>query len=267
MSQQSQANDHIDQSAMTLMEHLIELRSRLIWVVSALLIGTLVAMLFVNPLLRFITKPLTELGADTIAIGPTDTIAIFFKVSITVGAVFAMPVIVYQLIAFVSPGLYPNEKRMLLFTLPGVMVLFGLGAAFAYFMLLPVAVGFLQNFLGDVIRQEWTIDRYVGFVTRIVFWIGVAFEMPLVIAFMARAGLVSGPQLLRVWRQAIVVIAIIAAAITPTIDPINMTIVMLPLIALYMGSVGLAYLLYRQRAPRDFSEESFIPEQYRDIEE
>ncbi len=267
MSQQSQADNPIDQSAMSLMEHLIELRTRLIWVVGALLIGTLIAMLFVNPLLRFITKPLSDLGADTIAIGPTDTITIFFKVSVTVGAVFAMPVIVYQFIAFMSPGLYPHEKRMLLLTLPGVMVLFGIGAAFAYFMLLPVAVGFLQGFLGDVIRQEWTIDRYVGFVTRVVFWIGVAFETPLVISFMARAGLVSGPQLLRVWRQAIVIIAIVAAAITPTIDPVNMTIVMLPLIVLYMGSVGLAYILYRERAPRDFSEDSFIPEEYQDEED
>jgi len=267
VSEQSRADDHVDHNSMTLMEHLVELRTRLIWVAAALLIGTLFAMLFVNPLLRFITKPLSDLGADTIAIGPTDTITIFFKVSVTVGAVIAMPVIVYQFIAFMSPGLYPHERRMLLLTLPGVMVLFFLGASFAYFMLLPVAVAFLQNFLGDVIRQEWTIDRYVGFVTRIVFWIGVAFETPLVISFMARAGLVSGPQLLRFWRQSIVIIAVIAAAITPTIDPINMTIVMVPLIILYLGSVGLAYLLYRERTPRDFSEESFIPKEYQDEEE
>ena len=266
MSQQSKAYDPIEESSMTLMEHLIELRTRLIWVVGALVIGTLIAMIFVNPLLQFIVRPLSELGAKTQAIGPTDTITIFFKVSFTVGAVIAMPVIVYQLIAFMSPGLYPNEKRLLILTLPGVMALFFLGAAFAYFMLLPVAVNFLQNFLGDVIRQEWTIDRYVGFVTRIVFWIGVAFETPLVIAFMARAGLVSGPQLLRVWRQAIVIIAVVAAAITPTVDPINMSIVMVPLIVLYFGSVGLAYMLYRERTPRDFSEESFIPDEYKNEE-
>jgi sec-independent protein translocase protein TatC len=250
---------------MTLMEHLIELRTRLIWVASALVMGTLIAMIFVNPILRFITNPLTELGADTIAIGPTDTISIFFKVSVTVGAVLAMPVIVYQVIAFMAPGLYPHEKRNLILTLPGVMVLFGLGASFAYFILMPVAVGFLQSFLGDVIRQEWTIDRYIGFVTRVVFWIGVAFETPLILAFLARAGVVSGPQLLRMWRQAIVIIAIVAAAITPTVDPVNMTIVMGPLIVLYFSSVGLAYLLYRPRTPRDFSD-GFIPEEYQDDE-
>ena len=180
------------------------------------------------------------------------------------GAIFAMPVIIYQIIRFVAPGLYPHEKRNLLLILPGFMVLFGIGAAFAYFMLLPTAVAFLQSFLGDIIKQEWTIDRYISFVTRIVFWIGVAFEMPLVVAFLARAGIVSGPKLLGFWRQAVVIIAVIAAAITPTVDPVNMTLVMAPLIVLYAISVGLAYALYKERAPRDFSKEDFIPSKYKE---
>ncbi|RME65200.1 MAG: twin-arginine translocase subunit TatC, partial [Caldilineae bacterium] len=91
-------------------------------------------------------------------------------------------------------------------------------------------------------------------VTQIVFWIGVAFETPLVIAFLARIGLVSGPRLLSLWRQAIVIISVVAAMITPTVDPVNMSIVMLPLIVLYFMGVGLAYLLYRPRAPRDVDE-------------
>ena len=262
MSQTKPAYEPIDESRMTLMDHLRELRTRLIWVISALSIGTVVSMLFVSPLLQFIIRPLTESGAQPMAIGPTDTIGVFFRVSFAAGAVLAMPVIVYQAIAFVSPGLYPHEKRNLLLTLPGFMALFAIGAAFAYFFLLPAAVGFLQSFLGDIIAQEWTIDRYIGFVTRIVFWIGVAFEMPLVIAFLARAGIVSGPQLMQYWRHSIVVIAIAAAAITPTVDPVNMTLVMGPLIVLYMSSVGLAHVLYRPRAPRDFSKEDFIPKEF-----
>lgn len=264
MSQSQPAYKPIDESRMTLMDHLRELRTRLIWVIGALIIGTAVSMLFVSPLLKFIIQPLTELGAQPMAIGPTDTIGVFFRVSFTTGAVLAMPVIVYQMIAFVSPGLYPHEKRNLILTLPGVMVLFAIGAFFAYFILMPAAVGFLQGFLGDIIAQEWTIDRYISFVTRIVFWIGVAFEMPLVIAFLARAGIVSGPQLMNYWRHSIVVIAIAAAAITPTVDPVNMTLVMAPLIVLYFGSVGLAYLVYRPRTPRDFSKEDFIPPEYQD---
>lgn len=264
MSQSSPTYEPIDDSRMTLMDHLRELRTRLIWVASALVIGTLISMLFVSPLLQFIIRPLSESGAQPMAIGPTDTIGVFFRVSFASGAVLAMPVIVYHVIAFISPGLYPHEKRNLLLTLPGFMVLFLVGAAFAYFFLLPAAVGFLQNFLGDIIAQEWTIDRYIGFVTRIVFWIGVAFEMPLVIAFLARAGIVSGPQMMKYWRHSIVVVAIAAAAITPTVDPVNMTLVMVPLIVLYMSSVGLAHLLYRPRTPRDFSKDDFIPKEFQE---
>lgn len=264
MTQGQPTYDPTDASRMTLMDHLRELRTRLIWVIGALVVGTAISMLFVSPLLEFILLPLSEAGAKPMAIGPTDTISVFFKVSFTTGAVFAMPFIVYHVVAFISPGLYPHEKRNLILTLPGVMVLFAIGALFAYFMLLPTAVSFLQSFLGDIIAQEWTIDRYIGFVTRIVFWIGVAFEMPLVIAFLARAGIVSGPQLMGYWRQAIVIIAIVAAAITPTVDPVNMTLVMAPLLVLYASSVGLAYLLYRPRTPRDFSKEGFIPAEYRD---
>jgi sec-independent protein translocase protein TatC len=252
MSQQA-TFDPVNESSMSLLEHLQELRTRLVWIVGGLVVGTGISMLFVTPILQFIIEPLTREGVIPQALGPTDTVGIFFKISFTVGASLAMPIIVYQIIAFVSPGLYPNERRALLLTLPGVMVLFLLGAAFAFYMLMPAAVNFLQHFLGDVIRQDWTIDRYIGFVTRIVFWIGVAFETPLIVAFLARAGIVSGPQLLNFWRHSIVIAAIVAAAITPTIDPINMTIVMGPLIVLYFISVGLAYLLYRPRVPRDFS--------------
>ncbi len=243
--------DPLDDSRMGLLEHLAELRTRMIWIVGALLIGTVVSFFFVERAIAFITAPVEE---KLIAIGPTDTIWVFFQVGFVMGAVVAMPVLVYQIVAFIAPGLYPHEKRGLFMLLPGVMVLFFVGAAFANSVMLPVAVGFLQNFLDQVIDQEWTIDRYVGFFTRIVFWIGVAFETPLVIAFLARIGLVSGPRLLGLWRQAVVIISIVAAMITPTIDPVNMTIVMLPLISLYFLGVGLAYLLYKPRAPRSFDE-------------
>jgi sec-independent protein translocase protein TatC len=245
---------------MSLMEHLQELRVRLMWMLGSMLAGMVIAMAFVTPLISFINMPLAQIGVTPQALGPTDTVGIFFKVSLTAGAAIAMPIIVYQIIAFVSPGLYPHERRALLLILPGVMVLFLLGASFAFYVMVPPAIQFLNNFLASEIRQDWSIDRYISFVTRVVFWIGVAFETPLVVAFLARTGILSGPRLLGIWRQAVVVTAILAAAITPTIDPVNMTIVMGPLIVLYFFSVGVAYLLYRPREPRDFSKEPFIQE-------
>jgi sec-independent protein translocase protein TatC len=271
MSQQAQTADQfeppdefdpIEESSMTLMEHLIELRTRLMWIGGSVIIATLIAMIFAWDIVEVLNRPLGDYIPQ--AIGPTDNLVVFFKVALAGGAALAMPVIMYQLIAFVTPGLYPHEKRALLMILPGAMFLFAVGVVFAFFVMLPPAVRFLQGFGGDRIRTEWTASLYIGFVTRITFWIGVAFQAPLVVAFLARIGLVSGPQLLRFWRQAIVFVAIAAAFITPTIDPVNMTIVMGPLIFLYFFSVGVAYLLYKPREPRDFSEGSFIPEEYRD---
>lgn len=262
MSQQTATFDPVEEGgSMTLMEHLIELRMRLMWIVGSLVVGTIIAAVFAESIINYISQPLLQAGGSAPqALDPTEPIKIFLKVSFTIGAAIAMPVIVYQIIAFVSPGLYPHEKRTLLLTLPGVMVLFVLGAAFSYYMLVPAAVDFLQNFLGTVIRNDWSIERYVAFVTRLVFWMGVFFETPLVVAFLARTGLVSGRALLKFWRQSIVIAAIVAAAITPTVDPVNMTLVMVPLLVLYGFSVGLAFLLYRPRTPRDFSQEPFIKE-------
>jgi sec-independent protein translocase protein TatC len=258
MTQQAPPIDSVEASQMTLMEHLNELRVRLMWVVGGLFLGTILAFVFSRPLLEFIKAPLA--GAELISTGPTDTLINVFKISFMVGASITMPLIVYHLVAFAAPGLYPHEKRALLLTLPAIFALFIAGMAFAFYVMLPVAIAFLQDFFNEEITQLWTFDRYVGFITRVVFWIGVSFETPIVLAFLARAGIVSGPQLLAFWRYAIVIIAIVAAIITPTIDPVNMAIVMAPLIVLYFFSVGLAYILYRPRVPRDFSQEPFIKE-------
>jgi sec-independent protein translocase protein TatC len=241
--------------SMSLMEHLKELRTRLIWILGTMLVGVAITLFFAEPIIQFIIEPLSSRGIIPQALGPTDTIGVYFKVSFTAGTSLATPVIIYQIIAFVAPGLYPHEKRALLMILPGILILFILGAAFAFYFLMPAAVDFLQNFMGSVVRQDWTIDRYMGFITRLVFWMGVSFETPLVVAFLARAGVVTGKRLLSFWRHSFVIAAIVAAAITPTVDPVNMTIVMGPLIVLYFLSVGLAYLLYRPRTPRTFDDD------------
>lgn len=255
MSQQVAVTEPLNEGNMSLMEHLVELRTRLIWIIGTMLIGVVLTLFFAEPIIQFIIEPLSSRGVIPQALGPTDTIGVYFKVSFTAGAALATPVIIYQIIAFVAPGLYPHEKRALILILPGIMVLFVLGASFAFYFLMPAAIDFLQNFMGSVIRQDWTIDRYMGFITRLVFWMGVAFETPLVVAFLARAGIVQGKQLLSWWRHAIVVVAILAAAITPTVDPVNMTIVMGPLLVLYFFSVGLAYIVYRPREARTFDDD------------
>jgi sec-independent protein translocase protein TatC len=159
----------------------------------------------------------------------------------------AMPVIVYQLISFIVPGLYPHERRYLRVIVPAASVLFAAGVAFAYYVMLPAAIPFLLNFMGDIIRQQWTIERYMSLVTGLMFWVGVIFETPLVVAFLAYLGVVSPGMLWKNFRYAMVVIAIIAAVATPTPDPINMALLMLPLVLLYLLSILLALFTYRRR--------------------
>jgi sec-independent protein translocase protein TatC len=230
---------------MTVLEHLVEMRERLIKAVLSLVITTLVSLLFTRRLLTILTAPMGDNLPQ--AISPTETIVIYFKVALIGGLVLAMPVLVYQLIRFLVPGLYPHERRYLYVIVPAASLLFASGVAFAHYVMLPAAIPFLLDFMGDIIRQQWTIERYMSLVTGLLFWVGVIFETPLVIAFLAYLGVVSPDMLWKNFRYAIVIIAIIAAVATPTPDPINMALLMLPLVLLYLLSILLALFVYRRR--------------------
>jgi sec-independent protein translocase protein TatC len=229
-----------------LVPHLQELRRRLMVAAIAVLVGTVIAFAFAGQLIDFLAAPVGG-RAGLQAIEVTENLGVYMRVAITFGAILAMPVIVYQVVAFIVPGLTPSEQRLLFLALPAIILSFLAGVAFAFFLMVPRALDFLVNFGGIP-----TIPRprdYISFVTRVVFWIGVAFETPLVIGLLARLGVVTPEQLRRGWRIAIVAIAVVAAMITPTIDPVNMLIVMTPLVILYLVSIVLARWMYRQRAP------------------
>ncbi len=224
--------------------HLEELRRRLIVAGIALFVGAMIAFTFTGQVIEFIAHPVGgRQGLQAIEI--TENIGVYMRTALTLGAILAMPVIIYEIVAFIVPGLTDNEKRVLYIALPFVVIMFLAGVAFAYFVMLPVAIPFLTSF-GDIPTTPRPKD-YIGFVTRVTFWIGVAFETPLVIALLARFGVITPDQLRRSWRVAIVIIAVVAALITPTIDPFNMLIVMLPLLGLYILSIFLARWTYRQR--------------------
>jgi sec-independent protein translocase protein TatC len=230
---------------MTVLEHLVELRHRLIKAVLALIITTFFSLLFTRRFLTLLTVPMGDSLPQ--AISPTETVVIYFKVALISGLVLAMPVIVYQLISFIVPGLYLHERRYLYIIVPAASLLFASGVAFAYYVMLPAAIPFLLGFMGDIVRQQWTIEKYMSLVTGLLFWAGVIFETPLVVAFLAYLGIVSPGMLWKNFRYAIVVIAIIAAVATPTPDPINMSLLMLPLILLYLLGIVLALFVYRRR--------------------
>jgi sec-independent protein translocase protein TatC len=189
--------------------------------------------------------PGTDCRLSTIE--PTESVATYFRVAVTLGAVIAMPLMLFQVWAFISPGLEARERRYVYVFVPGATVLFLTGVAFAWFIMLPTAIFFLSTFAATIFKTDWRSSEYIPFVTSMVFWIGVSFEMPLVFLVLARIGIVNARMLLEGWRYAVVGIAIVAAVITPTPDPFNMGLVMLPLIGLYAFSVLLAAIGGRRR--------------------
>jgi sec-independent protein translocase protein TatC len=163
-----------------------------------------------------------------------------------------LPFIAFEVWLFAASGLTSREKKNSLLSIPLATVLFLSGMAFTFFVLLPSALPFLGGF--TAISQKWTAGEYFGFITGLMIWIGVFFEFPLVIYFVTSFGWVKPEMLAKQWRLAVVVIAIIAAAVTPTIDPVNMALVMLPMILLYFVSIGLSQIAYAGRKRRQLSE-------------
>jgi sec-independent protein translocase protein TatC len=164
------------------------------------------------------------------------------KISLFTGAIFAMPWIVREVLMFIIPGLTKREQRSLVWIIPGATLFFLVGALFAYFVMIPAAVPFLLGWWADVVEQNWMVDEYVPFVTGLIFWVGVSFETPLIMAFVSRLGVVSAKQFLSVWKFAVVGIAVLAALITPTPDPFNMMLVMIPLLMLYFLGIFLSWI-------------------------
>jgi len=227
-------------AVMPLLDHLKELRTRLVRAALALAVGTGISFAFARQVLVFLIAPMGSNPPQ--ALKPTESIGNYMKVALICGVTLAMPVLVYELGRFLAPGLTKRERRYLLLLVPGATLCFVAGVAFAYFIMVPSAIPFLQGFLSDIIEQQWAIGEYLSFLTSLLFWMGVSFELPLFVFFMAKVGIIDAKTLSRYRKYAIVVIAILAAMITPTVDPVNMMLVMGPLILLYELGVLLAKL-------------------------
>ena len=242
----SQENAELQEGpVMTLLEHMIELKDHLVRIAISLVVCSAGTFVLAKRILEWLLLPMDKYEGQyaVIATKPTTTISIFMKLSLFSGAIVAMPFIVYQVLHYILPGLTGREKRALFWIVPGATVFFVGGAAFAYFVMIPAAIPFLLGFWSELIEQNWMIDEYIPFVTGLIFWVGVSFETPLIMAFLSRLGVVTSKQMLAVWKFAVVAIAIAAAFITPTPDPFNMGLVMAPLISLYFFGILLAWLL------------------------
>jgi sec-independent protein translocase protein TatC len=243
----------IDESKAPLLDHLIELRRRLLWCVAALLVGFFICLYFAKPIFAILVQPLLKAGQGKLIY--TDIFEAFFvevKVAFFAAMLISFPVLATQIWRFVAPGLYVKEKKAFLPFLLMTPFFFTAGASFAYFVAMPWALKFLLGFEGNVggVQQEAlpAIGNYLNFVTRFLFGFGVAFLTPVLLMILERAGIVTREQLAKSRRYAIVVAAAASAVLTPP-DVVSMLLLLVPLYGLYEFAI-LAIRLTHWRAAR-----------------
>ncbi|MDY6868148.1 MAG: twin-arginine translocase subunit TatC [Chloroflexota bacterium] len=227
---------------MTLWEHLEDLRIRLLFAIIGLVVGIVISLFLSDYALSLLAQPIG--GFEELqSIEVTENVGVFMRVTLLGGFIIALPHILIQVLLFILPALEKKEKRWLFIGVPLATLLFLGGAVFAYLVMLPAAIPLLIQFKGPEVLPRW--KDYVDFVTNLVFWIGLSFETPLLMFILAKIGVVNAKQLARGWQIAVVVISVISAVITPTVDPINMLLFMIPLFLLYLLSILLAALAHR----------------------
>ncbi len=219
---------------MTLFEHLGEVRKRLLVILIGLFVGVIVNFAFADKIIGFLAAPIGGLQKLQ-SIEITENVGVFMRVSLLGGFILAFPLILYEIIAFVVPGLKPGERKWLFLSIPFLFIMFVGGVVFTYFVMLPAAVPFLVQFLG--VTTVPRLSNYINFVTNLMFWIGVIFETPLVVFILTKLHIVTPRMLLKGWRFAVVISAAVAAIITPTVDPVNMALLTAPMLGLYLLSV------------------------------
>jgi sec-independent protein translocase protein TatC len=241
--------EEAEQDGMTMLEHLEELRQRMITSAFAFIVGLVAAVVPLPPEWRY---NLTWLVVDALigivgrenvqAIKPGETFFGYFQAAMLVGLSLALPVILYQAMAFVMPALHPHEKKYFYMAVPGATLSFIVGIFFGYVLVLPAAVQFLFTFGSNIVQQKWAFSEYADTATTLLFWMGLAFEMPLSIFFLCKLRVLDADRLRGYRKYALLGSFIIGALITPTPDPFNQTLVSLPLYFLFEIGLLLARL-------------------------
>jgi sec-independent protein translocase protein TatC len=241
-------SDENHERLQTLTEHLGELRDRLVKSAWAIAFFTIIAMVFTEQIFNVIRAPIVQYlpSGGLVFTNPMDKFIAHLKVSMLVGVLFSCPWWIYQAYGFISPGLYAKEKKYSTWFIVAGSGLFLTGAFFAYFLVLPIAFGYLLNFGGSVDKPLITINEYLSFFITMILVFGAAFELPLVLVVLGAIGLVSAKGLREKRRYAIVALAVFAAVVTPP-DVLSMMLLLVPLCGLYEISILLVAMSERKR--------------------
>lgn len=236
---------------MSLLEHLEELRKRLVYSLVALAVAVLACFAWAREICLFFARPIYEMGllppGQKLAfLGVTDPFVLYFKTSLLAGAFVAAPAILYQVWAFISPGLYRKERRWAGPFVGLGWVFFVGGGVFAYLVAFPLAVRFLLE-MGRDFTAVITVDRYFGLLLTMVLGMGLMFELPILLTLLAKLGLVTPRFLMKHFRWAVLIIFVVAAIITPTSDVLNLCVFALPTIALYLLGTAAAWAVTRRK--------------------
>ncbi|MGD0547188.1 MAG: twin-arginine translocase subunit TatC [Terracidiphilus sp.] len=232
---------------MSLMEHLEELRKRIVRSVIFLAVGFGVAFAFHERLYGFVQAPLDRLHIKLNFTHPMDPLNLYIQVALIGGAILASPFILYQVWLFIAPGLYQKERRFVVPFMTATVGLFLAGAAFGYFWVLPGALQILILNFGSKFQPIVTIEEYTGFFLSIILGLGISFELPILIFFLALFGIVSPRFLWKNIRYAILAVFIVAAIICPSPDPWTMCIYAIPMLVLYLVGIGVAWWVHPAR--------------------
>jgi len=232
---------------MSLMEHLDELRRRIVHSAIYLGVGFGVAWIFRERLLAFLQGPLTKIGKSLVFTHPMDPLNLYLQVSLLGGAIIASPFILYQVWLFIAPGLYQKERRFVVPFMAATIGLFLGGAAFGYYFVLPGAMKVLIIGFGHNFTPMVTIEDYSGFFLSIILGLGISFELPILIFFLALFGIVSPRFLFKNIRYAILAVFLIAAIICPSPDPWTMCVYAVPMLSLYLIGIAVAWWVHPSR--------------------
>ncbi len=240
MSNTDEKLDLNDKFSMSFSDHLEELRSRIISSIFAVLICIFFSFLIIKPLIRFLEIPAKEIRLLQLA--PGEFLFVAIKVAGYSGLIVSLPYIFYQIILFISPGLTNKEKSFLLPAFIGSVFLFFLGLIFSWWILVPAAISFFIKFGSDIVEPLWSIEKYFDFILLLMTSTALAFQLPILQFILGSLGIISTAKMLSNWRLVVISSAILSAVITPSTDPLTMSLLTLSIILLYFIGAGLTFL-------------------------